>query len=751
MLKFSRQIVVLVILCLMFVFSQTKPGHTQTVVDEITILSVDKSAFPDIVVTFRAVDETGQVPTTLIKDNIDLFENNQPITDFSLSEGEIAPATIFFVIDRSYYSNMPNYNRRVLQQAISQLQRGGQFRDGVDTVAIYARVNNTQGPADSSGALTPGRPGNDKLEAVLGSTQSATVFTDATSNLDFSQTSGSTRELLSIDETLTNLTNLGVTKNGSTAIVFVASVIQWPSTSETVRNARELGNRARGEQTAVYTLHAHTEAQFADPLRTLADTSGGQYLLLSTDTAENTNGLNAIYSHIIQQGQTHTIRYRSTQSVSGTRTIALAPKNQPPSATTTYDLTLQPPTITITSPRDNYTVERQAADPSASTINLEPDTIPITAEISDWPDRLPRKIASVDFFVDGLLVLHKENPAETTFQLDLDISTFTQPKTLPVLVEVVDELGMKSSSSTVAITIEVDDSFSQSLAPTGSNEGTEIIVTREVNVYPCEENPDDPSCTTSVPKQISLIPWIVAGTLGVLLLAVTLFYRRRVAALAGNAGRAIRERAADVRKTILGGGSVRGKNVLAKLHVVNARRDLVGGEIKIYTTTTTLGRNPKLCDIQLYDEDDNSSVSGQHCTIVYDRGRFTLTDDNSANGTEINGQAIPPNEPTPLPDGAEIVLGDLFRRGAKLRFEMVQAAADGATGAAYSTPGAAAPFPAMPVDEGSWGDVTIVDNDLNPSRETLYDMDGEDIFTDNSSFGEFNPPKKDNDWLSELE
>ena len=228
------------------------------------------------------------------------------------------------------------------------------------------------------------------------------------------------------------------------------------------------------------------------------------------------------------------------------------------------------------------------------------------------------------------------------------------------------------------------------------------------------------------------------------MLAVILFYRRRVAALAGNAGRAIRERAADVRKTILGGGSVRGKTVLAKLHVINARRDLIGGEIKIYTTTTTLGRNPKLCDIQLYDEDDNSSVSGQHCTIMYDRGRFTITDDNSSNGTEVDGKPIPPNEPTLLSDGVEITLGDLFRRGAKLRFEIVQQV--------VPEPAAATtPFYDLPVDEGSWGDVTMLDNEITSSRETLYDVDGEEPFTGNITFGDLDTPQKGNDWLNDLE
>ena len=123
-----------------------------------------------------------------------------------------------------------------------------------------------------------------------------------------------------------------------------------------------------------------------------------------------------------------------------------------------------------------------------------------------------------------------------------------------------------------------------------------------------------------------------------------------------------------------GGRGGRGQMLLAKLHILQARKDLIGQEIPIYVHTITLGRNPKLVDIQLYDEDDNSTVSGQHCTLQYEKSRdaFLLTDHNSSAGTQVNGRPIQPNDPVALNDGDEIMLGEVFRRGAKLRFERVK-------------------------------------------------------------------------------
>jgi predicted component of type VI protein secretion system len=228
-----------------------------------------------------------------------------------------------------------------------------------------------------------------------------------------------------------------------------------------------------------------------------------------------------------------------------------------------------------------------------------------------------------------------------------------------------------------------------------------------------------------------------------------MFWRKMgsLGAVAGAAGGAISgggKRLVEVGKTMLGGGGKKNGTVLAKLHIITARRDLEGKDFKIYTNKTTIGRDPRLCDVMLYEEDEESSVSGAHCTIQYDRGRFIITDDNSSNGTEINGVPLPANSPQVLTDGDEIVLGDLFYRGAKFRFEIV----DKTPPVDYAN----TPFNAGN-SEGYAGETIL---DLHGSEEDVSDMAFDEANQD-TMFGDehhnfFDEPlNKETDWLDGLE
>ena len=116
------------------------------------------------------------------------------------------------------------------------------------------------------------------------------------------------------------------------------------------------------------------------------------------------------------------------------------------------------------------------------------------------------------------------------------------------------------------------------------------------------------------------------------------------------------------------------KQALAYLLVLTGRENLIGQNVPLYNEITTIGRDPQLTDIQLYDVSELSSISGQHCTIQVDHGLFLLIDNNSSNGTFVNGEALTPDLPHQLQDGDEIVLGDKARHGAQLRFEVSQRA-----------------------------------------------------------------------------
>ncbi|MGB1251126.1 MAG: FHA domain-containing protein, partial [Candidatus Promineifilaceae bacterium] len=216
-------------------------------------------------------------------------------------------------------------------------------------------------------------------------------------------------------------------------------------------------------------------------------------------------------------------------------------------------------------------------------------------------------------------------------------------------------------------------------------------------------------------------------------------FRRQLTNITQNAGTAVTSAVRQVRHTMLG-GSVRGQKVIAKMKVLTARPDLINNEIDIYTHTTSFGRDPKLCDVQLYDEDDRSTVSGLHCTLQYESSKdvFYLTDDNSSAGTKINGRPIESNDPILLKDGDEIILGDLFRRGAKLQFLIADVAAAKEASNAFEDDGDMydpfEPLPAVPISAPSITPASASETVLDHS----IDEDGADYLDT------YQPPSEDN-------
>lgn len=69
----------------------------------------------------------------------------------------------------------------------------------------------------------------------------------------------------------------------------------------------------------------------------------------------------------------------------------------------------------------------------------------------------------------------------------------------------------------------------------------------------------------------------------------------------------------------------------------------------------TIGRSRR-CDCRV----DNDSVSKVHGSVVFDQGRgaYMLVDENSRNGTRINGTTLAPGVPAPVYSGAQVAFGD---------------------------------------------------------------------------------------------
>ena len=69
-----------------------------------------------------------------------------------------------------------------------------------------------------------------------------------------------------------------------------------------------------------------------------------------------------------------------------------------------------------------------------------------------------------------------------------------------------------------------------------------------------------------------------------------------------------------------------------------------------------LGRNSATAHLCV----KNTSVSGQHLSLIFRNGRFEVEDMDSSNGTRVNGRRLVPFRPVPLTDGDRIEAGEVL-------------------------------------------------------------------------------------------
>jgi hypothetical protein len=144
--------------------------------------------------------------------------------------------------------------------------------------------------------------------------------------------------------------------------------------------------------------------------------------------------------------------------------------------------------------------------------------------------------------------------------------------------------------------------------------------------------------------------------------AVIFFLRRRPRPLRPSCARATQE-------TVIVGHR---ETILATIMILEGPPDRLNVPIPLTKPVSILGRNPEAADVTFFANEE-SSVSRVHCAIQQEADKtFRLVDKGSTSGTTLNGKPAPPDTPTPLADGDEIVMGNLSRRGVRLRFNLVK-------------------------------------------------------------------------------
>ena len=511
---------------------------------------------------------------------------------------------------------------------------------------------------------------------------------------------GATRGLDGITTALDRVTDWVDPSKGAAIIVFVTPFVDAPVNSEALPAAQSLALRATESHVPIYVLHTNLVGQLPEPLQTLAQNSGGEYLLLPQEQSTLGPALESFYASMIPLRGYYTLSYRSRVGDSGPRRVQVSlTDGSSVSAEASYMISLSPATVLLTSPASGTDLEvpRKPENPL--------DAIHIASAIESWPDGHPRQIASAQLLVNGDPIPEAEavigtDTVEITWLPSPD--QYDNKSQVQIAVQTVDELGITSTTVPVDVSLSFKGGASTTLIILGS--------------------------------VLAMLLITAAGTTGFLLL------RRRgmqpIAAVRSivpgySQAEPIKGSPRKVSNTLVsatGDFPEESGTVTGSLQVIEGPADLIDQRIPIKRPRMILGRDPDTADAAFFVE-EQSSVSGAHCTITYLRGEFLLQDSGSRNGTFLNGQRVSPDQGYSLQDGDEIVLGKVAMNGVKLVAQLSQRSPRVQTDRA-----ATQVDPADHTDPGTGRNTTVEmdddDDDLRPAS------------ADNSA--------SDDDWMDDL-
>jgi hypothetical protein len=616
--------------------------------------------FPDVTLTFRVVNTDDQIPALAdLSSRLTVYENEQqaigmPIVTEAL---ENVPSYVIFVVDLGRANLSGNITDQAIRESIHYFWRyetpDGRkfFRDGIDIVQIIARVS------------TP----NEQNRTLLPPTSSLTNFIEAVDGISFEAPAPPpyTKGLIALQEALEVIPEDGPGVN-SRAIIFIGRQIEdrrnenleldssWPAALATL---------AEVQGVKLYVFNTDAGAHDAEPIfNTLTQNIPGRLILLESETGLNDNNLEGVYEEITDYTHTFQITYRSPLGTCGDREVALVPLGRLPdtassSAQVTYRANPCPPAPAVQITSSN-SVDRELVQEGGSW-HHEPAEVPIVAQVEqNWPfaEATPPALVAAELFVNGESQATISPITTLPLEFSLDISKISSNQDAQIQVVVEDEL-QSTGQANFTLQINVEATRTPTPAPTPTP-------------IPTVTPPEPPA----PPWFLGLLGFIsVSIILGLVIGLVTvLYFLRRGEAPHPEPGEAppITPLTGGQKSptTPIGKPKKAGDPPLGTLKVDLAWEPLIGHIFEIYDKTIIIGRDPHRAHVRLYLPDtDPCAVSGEHCTLHYQEGKFKITD-SSSQGTWVNSKRISSHRPQVLDDKAILVLGSAFPGGAKLLF-----------------------------------------------------------------------------------
>jgi len=361
-----------------------------------------------------------------------------------------------------------------------------------------------------------------------------------------------------------------------------------------------------------------------EALKPLATVTGGEFA-----THYGIDGLEPLFENLTRRRQQLEVTYRTNSAAAGQRIVTVEVEGSGETFSTSgqYAVELSPPDVEVVSPAPGAVINRQVIEPDADLSEAEPTFITVVTEV-EFPDGYPRELGPAQLLIDGTPA-GQGQVVDGRAEITWDIRSYQTPGQVPATLQVVltDELGMQGQS-----------------APR----------TASINIL---QPPPPPTA-----------PWLLYASLVVALVslaAVVFLYlnRQHLAPALAGAG----ESFSDFVERVTG----RRTALVAKAYLVPLEgfEELPQRSFEIYGTTA-IGRSRKHADLLFHINDEDSAISRLHCTILDEDDHFAIRDEDSTNGTLVNGEKITPLESMRLHDGDTIDVAPIERGGLRFLFQL---------------------------------------------------------------------------------
>ncbi len=170
-------------------------------------------------------------------------------------------------------------------------------------------------------------------------------------------------------------------------------------------------------------------------------------------------------------------------------------------------------------------------------------------------------------------------------------------------------------------------------------------------------------------RSSGLTPIMLVTVVLVLALSVGIVWLWRHRGVVSSAGQQMGRRLTDVYRRLTRTG--RQRTPLAYLDAIEGRDPGARNSFEVFGQTP-IGRSHDDAELCFHAERQRSPISGLHCTLHEDEGGgFSLEDEDSTNGTYVNGVRLPGlGQRVALHDGDVIELAQVERGGMKFRFRL---------------------------------------------------------------------------------